>query len=218
MVDLAEFSRDPDAANRLLVAERDSLLPLLLDIPETDFERLTSCCGWSVRDVLAHCGAALSRIATDQLHDFSPERNQQDVLDRRHWPVSRVLAELASGYTAAAPAIAAAGGDLDIIALGEWVHGGDVRDALGLPDPYGSAGVEEALAILALSDRVKKKPAVHVVLPDRHFELGGVDCGRSSVELITDLPTLIRLYTGRPADPARYLLAGVRTAELVIYG
>jgi hypothetical protein len=40
-----------------------------------------------VRDVLAHCGAALTRVATDRLHAFTPGLNEIDVAERREWPL-----------------------------------------------------------------------------------------------------------------------------------
>ncbi len=42
--------------------------------------------------------------------------------------------------TEAGAAIARAGGPLDAVALGEWVHAGDVRDVLGVPGAYGGEG------------------------------------------------------------------------------
>jgi len=53
-------TRDPQRPARLLRAEHDALLPILHRTPERAFERPTACPGWSVRDVLAHCAAALT--------------------------------------------------------------------------------------------------------------------------------------------------------------
>jgi uncharacterized protein (TIGR03083 family) len=53
----------PDLGARLLLAERDALLPILRRTPADAFDRPTVCAGWTVRDVLAHCGAALQRLA-----------------------------------------------------------------------------------------------------------------------------------------------------------
>ena len=49
---------------------------------------------------------------------------------------------------AAATAIDAAGGLLDGVGIGEWMHGGDVREALGAPQAYSSEGSELALELL----------------------------------------------------------------------
>ncbi|OSZ59906.1 hypothetical protein OQI_13500, partial [Streptomyces pharetrae CZA14] len=54
--------RDPELPGRLLTIERDALVPLLRSRPDEDFSRPTEACpGWTVRDVLAHCSAALMR-------------------------------------------------------------------------------------------------------------------------------------------------------------
>ncbi|MFF9677914.1 maleylpyruvate isomerase N-terminal domain-containing protein, partial [Streptomyces eurythermus] len=55
--------RDPELPGRLLSVERDALLPLLRARGEGDFALpVAACPGWTVRDVLAHCSAALSRV------------------------------------------------------------------------------------------------------------------------------------------------------------
>jgi uncharacterized protein (TIGR03083 family) len=130
-------ARPPEFGARLLLTERDALLPILRRTPADAFLRPTVCTGWTVRDVLAHCGAALTRLAEGRLHKFTPELNELDVAERRSWPLDRVMVELEQGYTAAAPALTAGEGKLDGVVLGEWIHGGDVREALGEPGAYG---------------------------------------------------------------------------------
>jgi LysR substrate binding domain-containing protein/mycothiol maleylpyruvate isomerase-like protein len=60
-------ARDPQRPARLLLAEHEALPPILRRAAEPAFDRPSACPGWSVRDVLAHCGAALSRVATGRL-------------------------------------------------------------------------------------------------------------------------------------------------------
>jgi len=213
----AAVSRDPQCPVRLLRAEHDSLLPILRRAPEEAFGRPTACPGWSVRDVLAHCAAALTRVATDRLHDFTPELNEIDVAERRAWPLPRVLSELDGGYLEAAPVIRDAGGRLDGIALGEWVHGGDVRAALGEPLAYASEGFYDACVLLAGRARREAVPLVEVSLPDRTLELGVPAPGRPRAALRAGHATLIKIFAGRPADPADYQLTGATTGELVIF-
>ncbi len=203
------------AAARILLLEAEALRPVLEAAPAESFDRPTVCDGWSVRDVLAHCGAALSRTAGGNLHRFTPDDNQRDVDERRAWPLGDVLAELFAGYEAAAAAIDAARGPLDGIGLGEWVHGGDVREALGARDPYGSAGIDLAVDLLAERSARMGKPPVAVRVGDRELRFGGL--GDPAATLRTDAATFVRLCAGRGPDRARYELTGVSPGDLVLF-
>jgi uncharacterized protein (TIGR03083 family) len=235
-------ARDPQRPERLLRAEHDKLLPILHRTPEAAFSNPTACPGWSVRDVLAHCAAALTMAATGRLHAFTPELNELDVTQRRDWPLPRLLSELGRGYLDAGPVIAGAGGRLDAIALGEWIHGGDVRDALGEPLAYASDGFEDACALLAERARRREVPLVEVslvevslvevslvevslpdgtphgdTLPDDTLWLGVPVPGRAPATLVTGRATLMRLFAGRPAGPDAYQLSGAVPGELVVF-
>ena len=210
-------ARDPQRAARLLRTEHDVLLPILRLTPEEAFGSPTACPGWSVRDVVAHCAAALTRVATGTLHAFTPELNEIDVAQRKDWPLPRLLSELERGYLEAGPVIAEAGGRLDAIALGEWVHDGDVRSALGEPLAYESDGFEDACALLAAWTRRRKVPLVEVALPGAALRLGAPVPGRPPATLVTDRATLMRLFAGRPAEPAEYELTGAVPEELVVF-
>lgn len=210
-------ARDPQRPERLLRTEHDTLLPILHRTPEEAFGNPTACPGWPVRDVLAHCAAALTRVATGRLHAFTPELNEIDVAQRRDWPLPRLLSELERGYTGAGTVIAGAGGRLDAIALGEWMHGGDVRDALGEPLAYESDGFEDACALLADWARRQEVPLVEADLPGAALRLGVPVPGRPPATLVAGRATLMRLFAGRPADPADYQLTGAVPAELVVF-
>jgi len=213
----AGATRDPQLPERLLRAEHDALLPVLQRTPEPAFGRPTACPGWSVRDVLAHCGSALSRVVTGELHAFTPELNEIDVAERRIWPLARVLSELADGYLEAGPLIGAADGRLDGIALGEWVHGGDVRAALAEPLAYESDGFGDACVLLAERSRRREVPLVEARLPGSDLQLGVARAGRPPATLRTSNAVLIRLFAGRPAESGDYDLAGATPEELVIF-
>jgi uncharacterized protein (TIGR03083 family) len=215
--DDATSARDPQRPARLLRTEHDALLPILRQTPEEAFGFATACPGWSVRDVLAHCAAALTMVATGTLHAFTPELNEIDVAQRRDWPLPRLLSELERGYTGAGTAIAEAGGRLDPIALGEWMHGGDVRDALGEPLAYESDGFEDACALLADWARRQEVPLVEVGLPGAVLRLGVPVPGRPPATLVAGRATLMRLFAGRPAEPADYQLTGAAAEELVVF-
>ena len=215
--DNATSARDPQRPARLLRAEHDALLPTLRQTPEEAFGNPTACPGWSVRDVLAHCAAALTRVATGTLHAFTPELNEIDVTQRRDWPLPRLLSELERGYLEAGPVIAEAAGRLDPIALGEWIHGGDVRGALDEPLAYESDGFEDACALLAEWTRRRKVPLTEVDLPGTALRLGVPVPGRPEATLVTDRATLMRLFAGRPTEPAEYRLTGAVPEEFVVF-
>jgi uncharacterized protein (TIGR03083 family) len=87
-------ARPADLGARLLLIERAALLPILRRTPIEAFDRPTVCTGWSVRDVLAHCGSALTRLVEGTMHTFTPELNELDVAARLSWSLEAVVAEL----------------------------------------------------------------------------------------------------------------------------
>ena len=189
--------------------------PILRGADPADFERATACDGGTVRDVMAHCAAALTRTASGDVHDFSPASNQADVDARRHLTVGDVLAELLRGYEDAAVAIDKAGGVLDGVGLGEWMHGGDIREALGLAGAYASEGIDLALGLLVERSRRMEKPGVRVRLPGGDLEFG---TGRLAGMVTTDRETFVRICGGRTPDPARFYNEGdVAIAAMVLF-
>ncbi|APE23093.1 MULTISPECIES: maleylpyruvate isomerase family mycothiol-dependent enzyme [Streptomyces] len=215
--------RDPWLPDRLLRTERDLLMPLLRRTPEEAYELRTACPGWTARQVLAHCGAALVRIVEDRLEEgvFLPEANACDVAEREDWPLGRILDELERGLTEAGPVIAAREDDrLDAVALGEWVHAGDVREAFGEPDAYCGAALDLALPLLSVTSRKRETPALVGVLKEgttTRVSLGNETAGRPPATYKGDAATLIRIYAGRPLVRTRYELTGATEQELLIY-
>lgn len=215
--------RDPELPGRLLTVERDALVPLLRGRDDADFALpVAACPGWTVRDVLAHCSAAFTRVLERRFEDgaLSPESNERDIAERAGWANVEVVDELYRGMTEAGPLIADAGGALDGLALGKWVHAGDVRVALGEPDAYAGAGLPYALSLLA---QVTGRPGhlpLHADLDDADepLRLGDTSGERPPARFIGDGPTLVRLYAGRPVDGLSYELAGAEAAELNIFG
>ncbi|MFI8189643.1 maleylpyruvate isomerase family mycothiol-dependent enzyme [Streptomyces sp. NPDC085946] len=215
--------RDPELPGRLLAVERDALVPLLRARSDADFARpVAACPGWTVRDVVAHCAAALTRVVEQRYEEgvFSPAANDRDIAERAGLANGRIVDELERGMTAAGPVIAAAGGALDGIALGEWVHAGDVREAWGEPGAYAGDGLPHALALLARVTRERGLLPLHADLDDADepLRLGDFAGDRPPARYIGDGPTLVRLCAGRSVDGASYELAGARESELNIFG
>ncbi|MET9673536.1 maleylpyruvate isomerase family mycothiol-dependent enzyme [Streptomyces sp. NPDC006482] len=216
-------ARDPWLPDRLLTTERDLLMPLLRRTPPEAYELRTACPGWTARQVLAHCGAALVRIVEDRLEEgvFLPEANACDVAEREDWPLARILDELERGLTEAGPVIAEReDGRLDAVALGEWVHAGDVREAFGAPGAYCGESLDLALPLLSVTSRKRETPRLVGVLEGREdtpVALGNEIEGRDPARFIGDAATLIRIYAGRPLVRTRYELTGATEHELLIY-
>ncbi len=105
----------------------------------------------------------------------------------------------------------------DGVALGEWVHAGDVREAFG-SRAYCGEMLPYALTLLARVSREQHVP-VHADLDDLDEPLRlGVAGDRPPARYIGDAPTLIRLYAGRPVSGTGYELALVAERDLNIFG
>jgi uncharacterized protein (TIGR03083 family) len=217
-------ARDPELPGRLLTVERDELVPLLRSRADGDFALpVAACPGWTVRDVLAHCSSALMRVVESRFEKdvFSPASNDRDIAERADWANARIVDELERGMTEAGPVIGRAGGVLDRVALGEWVHAGDVRVAFGEPGAYAGRGLPDALTLLTTVTRDLGHVPLHADLDDvdEPLKLGEVSGERPPGRFIGDAATLVRLYAGRPVDAGTgYELAGVEAAELNIFG
>ena len=154
--------RDPELPGLLLRTERDALIPLLRAASEDAFALRTACPGWTVRHVISHCATALTRLIENRFEPgvFTPESNDRDIAGRAHLPISAVIDELERGMTEAGPLMAASDGAMDGLALGEWVHAGDVRDAFGVEGAYAGAGLATALDLLTVQAKKRKAPPI----------------------------------------------------------
>lgn len=201
------------AAQILLIAVEE-IGRVLSEAPATDQNLTTACDPWTVRDVLAHCSGSMLRATEDRVHRFTPEDNELDVQERQSWDFDRVRAELQTTSQPTADRIDDAGGPLDGLGLGVWVHCGDVRDALGVDDPYSGPGIDLGLELLAeRSRRLDFRPTVTV--EDQVLEVGS---GSDRGSLVTDAETFVRLTGGRSPDPGRFRLLDLEPAELVLFG
>ncbi|MEU3597358.1 maleylpyruvate isomerase family mycothiol-dependent enzyme [Streptomyces sp. NPDC006798] len=212
--------RDPELPGLLLATERDALIPLLRARPDDDFELRTCCPGWTVRHVVAHCAAALSRVVESRYEKdvFSPESNDRDIAALADRSNRDLVDELERLLTAAGPVIAAAGhGRLDGVGFGEWVHAGDLREALGEPGAYEGDAQGPALALLAALSRAGRAQPLLARLDGHGSPLVlGADSPEPAV-YTGSAATLIRLVTGRPLTGTRYRLAGAREADLAFF-
>lgn len=205
---------------RLLQAEREVLLPLLDRTIGSDFDRTTVCDEWSVRDIVAHCSAILMALASGESgRTFTAEQNQRDVDERRRWSLDALLAELKQAHDLAvgSPAVAP-------IVLGLWIHGSDIRDALGIPNAYAAPGLSDALTLLVERSIARGTPAVDVTLTDaadRGLDSAQVCLGDPGAEpvgwLRVDAPGLFRIVAGRRIELVERDVAGIGLDELRLF-
>ncbi|WP_416971400.1 maleylpyruvate isomerase family mycothiol-dependent enzyme [Streptomyces sp. 4F14] len=222
MTATSELPRDPELPGRLLITERDALIPLLRARPDADFALpTTGCPDWSVRDVLAHCSSALMRVVENRFEEgvFSPESNDRDIADRADWPMARIVDELERGMTEVGPVVAASDGRHDGIALGEWIHAGDVREAWNEPDAYAGPALPDALTLLARLTRQYERLPLQADLDDADepLVLGHSDGTHPPARYLGPASALVRLYFGRSVQGASYELVGVREDELNLF-
>ncbi|MBT8202482.1 MAG: maleylpyruvate isomerase family mycothiol-dependent enzyme [Acidimicrobiia bacterium] len=198
------------AADLLLIAVAEITLRLDEAGPDAA-DRVTPCDPWTVRDVLAHCSGSMLRVVEGRLHQFTPEDNEIDVAERRAWPLPRVRDELRDTAEPTARHVDAAHGRLDGLALGVWVHAGDIRQALGIEPAYRSPGADLALGLL--EDRSRRLDVgVAATIDGTQLTLGSRDPdGRLSCN--TD--TFVRLVAGR--DPGPVELIGYDPADLLLF-
>lgn len=76
----------------LLLIDAKTLPAALAAAEPAAFDRPTICDGWSVRDVLAHCAAALTDLVRGDIGGFTSEENLRAVDKRGVWPVDDVVA------------------------------------------------------------------------------------------------------------------------------
>ncbi|VAV99196.1 hypothetical protein MNBD_ACTINO02-2556 [hydrothermal vent metagenome] len=189
---------------------------LLESLTPADFDRQTVCELWSVRDVVAHQSAVLQIINAGEQTPFTAESNQRDVNDRKTWDIDRLLAELFGGYEDAIAVIDTAGGLLDGFGLAQFIHGGDVRDAVGAADAFASPGHEIAVDLLHDKSTVMNKAPV-ITRVDGVLRQFGTDVDPMG-RLVTDTETFVRLCGGRNPNSAKWSVDGLSAADFVLYG
>ena len=183
--------------------------------PDADFALpVAACPGWTVRDVLAHCSAALTRVVENRFEEgvFSPESNDRDIADRADWSDAQVVDELERGHDRGRAGDRPGRRALDGIALGEWVHAGDVRRPSGSRGRTPGPGCPDALALLARLTRERRHVPLHADLDDvdEPLRLGEATGSGPRAGSSGTAATLVRLYAGRPVGCRRTSWPGWR--------
>ncbi len=180
----------PDRAGTLvgLVDEYRSFAELIRALDASDWTRETRCTGWQVRDVAGHLvgqavdtvsGAIGTRTPDDQAAALRGE--SPGTLEARLRTAMDSLTQLAAAFDDAAwsapspvPGLTLGQG-VHALLNDAYVHGDDIRAALGLPFDTGPglrAGLDFVLGALLRDDAAAAHPAVARLLgvSSKHFE------------------------------------------------
>jgi uncharacterized protein (TIGR03083 family) len=171
-----------------LVDEYRSFAELICALSDSDWTRQTRCTGWQVRDVAAHVvgqaidtvsGTIGSRTPDDQaaaLRDESPTA----LAEQLHTALTSIarLAAVIDDAAWSAPSTAPGltlGQGVHALQQDAYVHGDDIRDAVGLPVDAGPglhASLDFLLGALLRDDTARAEPAVAGMLavPADQFE------------------------------------------------
>jgi len=170
-----------------LVDEYRSFAQLIGALSDADWARETRCTGWEVRDIAAHVvgqaidtvsGTIGSRAPDDQAAALRSE--SPTVLAEQLHTALTSLAQLATviddaAWSAPNPAPGLTlGQGVHALQQDAYVHGDDIRDAVGLPFDAGPglhASLDFVLGALLRDDTARAEPAVARILavPADHF-------------------------------------------------
>jgi len=198
----------------LLTAEAAAIGAVLADAQPGAFGSDTPLPGWSVRDVIGHCGAAMTMLRDGTVHGFSPVENEADVELRRSWPIDQVITEYLEGLDDFIAIARSAPPMLDGLARGMWIHGGDIRDGLGRDDAYGSPGVNIVVDLIGDAYDDRRLPSVAVIFDSTGPVTTLIGTNDEVISGVADVQTFVRLAYGRNPDPARYRFPGIDADDL----
>ncbi|OBG41542.1 maleylpyruvate isomerase family mycothiol-dependent enzyme [Mycobacterium sp. E3198] len=180
----------PDRAATItgLVNEYRSFAELIGALDASDWSRDTRCTGWQVRDVAGHVvgqavdtisGAVGTRTPDDQaaaLRGESPAALAERLRAAADWvaQLATVIDDAAWSAPSPVPGLTLGQG-VHALLDDAYVHGDDIRAALGLPFDGGPglrAGIDFVLGALLRDDAAAADPAVArlLVVPTEQFE------------------------------------------------
>jgi uncharacterized protein (TIGR03083 family) len=207
---------DPDALAAGIIRELEAFEELLVALPEGAWTQRTSFWGLPVGDVAAHVTGVITDVvrgATDGL--ASPLAVTRQLAERDVRTRQEIVAELRVGRLAAEGLVAA----LDAHAWQQpapsydgtladavedlwedvWVHGEDIRSAVGLPSDHGP-GLENAIRHVARRlERHGWGPAVIELDGLKPVVIGPYD--DDAIRVTAEPVTFVRVATGR-VDPS----------------
>jgi uncharacterized protein (TIGR03083 family) len=203
-----------DQIEKGLAEELSSFSALVRGLTPAELARPTRCTGWTVGDVAAHVAGTMADVVAGNFDGLgTPEVTQREVDERR----GRTPAELADeldavnaaaqqlvavfddeGWEAPAPGglAVSVGGGVESLWYDAFLHGDDIRDALGQPSAT-SDGVRASVSHVTTILTNQGWPAATV-------ELDGLEpfavSGGGGRTITGDPMTFVLVSTGR-ADP-----------------
>ncbi len=162
-----------------LVAELRNFEQLVRSLSPTELDTPSRCAGWTAGDVARHAIGSMADVAAGRLDGLgSPEVTAREVAERADHSAAQLADECAAVATAAAGLLSIfddaawegpAGGGYDgtlgrgVEALwyDTWLHGNDIRDAIGRP----SVGGDGMLAALSHVEFELRKRDCSVEVP-----------------------------------------------------
>jgi uncharacterized protein (TIGR03083 family) len=205
-----------DQIEKGLVEELSAFSALVRSLDEQHLERPTRCAGWTVRDVAAHVAGTLADVVAGRFDGLgTPEVTQREVDER----AGRSAAELADeldevnlgaqqllavfdddAWEAEAPAGVApsVGWGVESLWYDAFVHGDDIRAAIGQPSAPSEA-MRAAVSHITAVLTDQGYPATTVALDGMEpFDISG---GSAEHQITGDPMAFVLAGTGR-GDPA----------------
>lgn len=201
-----------------LLEELERFKALIQSLSQAEWATPSRCTGWTVGDVAAHVVGGMADVAALRLEGLgTPEVTDRQVAERR----GRAPAEIADELTATVKATADLLGAFDDAAwgmpspggfdftLGEgvealwhdaWLHGEDIRSAVGRPSDRGEGMIASVSHIADVLTREGWGPAVLALDGLPEFSVSGGGNGSGGSRFTGDPLAFVLAATGR-ADP-----------------
>ena len=211
-----------------LLDELEGFRALIAPLSAAEWAAPTRCTGWTVGDVAAHVIGGMADVAAFRLEGLgTPEVTARQVGERRGRPPAELADELAAAIKGASDLIGAfndeawalpAPGGFDFT-LGEgvealwhdaWLHGDDIRAALGRPSDRGAGMVASVSHIADVLSREGWGPAVLALDGLAEFPVGPAGHGSSGSGSGSG-----SRFTG---DPLTFVLAATGRGDLAALG
>ena len=196
-----------------LVAELEAFGTLIGSLDAEQWATATRCEGWAVADVAAHVTGSMADVVSGQLDGLgSPEVTAREVAERQGRSpaemaselaqVTKLAAELGQAFDDAAWEAPAPGGydgslgeGVEALWYDAYLHGDDIRVALGRPSERGPGMRPTVIHVAMLLDKRGWGPATL-----RFDDMETVDIGAGGREFTGDPLPFVLAATGR-GDP-----------------